>query len=740
MARARTSTDYTKIVAAKRDVLQRYQRIFQRQQISQLNEEDIRSFLIFKNNQHWAGLQRLGPAITRDMPALRDALNVLFDESRPIEERVDYAHSRVPRLAQAVITPLLLISNPAKYGVWNSISAEGLLRIGLLPESSRQATLGERYTAINETLLRLSRDLGLDLWSLDAVWWTLGPVDDMASSEKLPERPPVRIWIEITELLHGHGGPGWELGTCLWSPTRNNSGAKSYELMREPKRGDLVVHFVTPADSRQRRVWGLSYVASETQERADEPPNAGKWTKRNRYYRIPLEHYHEFKNRLPVENLVERNRDLLREEAEEIELYPFSKYGASARLAQGRYLARCTPRLYEAIREMMDEGVSAVTAAGADLTAITADFAAALREANISFGQQHDALARTFLCSLAAKRFVILTGLSGSGKTQLALKFGQWLGERHYELIAVRPDWTGPEALLGYEDALLPPAPDGRRAWCVPQPLELFLRAARDPGTPYLLILDEMNLAHVERYFADVLSGIESEEPILPDLRDENGAWRPAKRGLRLPFPENVFIVGTVNVDETTYLFSPKVLDRANTIEFRVATEDLPLDPATARKPLPARAGVASLVAGFLEIATDDDWQLDHAPEFLDQYVQHVRELHRRLGETRDEFGHRTFFEGIRLAALLAHAGDVTIDEALDIFVLQKVLPRLHGSRRRLEPVLRCVAEFCINPGVPNGTELDASPNPDAKLGNSYAKVQRMFHAMKVNQFASFSD
>jgi 5-methylcytosine-specific restriction protein B len=500
------------------------------------------------------------------------------------------------------------------------------------------------------------------------------------------------------------------------------------------------VHFVTPADSSQRRIWGMSHVADEVEERGDEPPSAGKWAKRGPYYRVPLERYHEFENRPPVESLIERNRDLLREEAEETELYPFAKYGVSTRLVQRRYLVRCTPRLYEAIRDMMDEGASTATAVEADLAAITADFAAALREANIAFGDRHDELARTFLCSLAAKRFVILTGLSGSGKTQLALKFGQWLGEKRYEIVAVRPDWTGPEALLGYEDALLPPAPDGRRAWCVPQTLELFLRAARDPGTPYLLILDEMNLAHVERYFADVLSGIESEEPILPDLRDEDGAWRPAKRGMRLPFPENVFIVGTVNVDETTYLFSPKVLDRANTIEFRVATDDLALDPATARKPLPARSGAAPLVAGFLEIATDDEWQLDHAPEFLDHYVQYMRALHRLLGETRDEFGHRTFFEGIRLAALLAHAGDVTLDQALDIFVLQKILPRLHGSRRRLEPVLRHVAEFCVDPDGAHGAEVDALQNPSAKLRHSYAKVQRMFHAMKANQFASFSD
>ena len=85
-----------------------------------------------------------------------------------------------------------------------------------------------------------------------------------------------------------------------------------------------------------------------------------------------------------------------------------------------------------------------------------------------------------------------------------------------------------------------------------------------------------MNLAHVERYFADMLSGMESMQPCLPNLSFQNGSWRmhPSKEE-KLPYPRNLFIVGTVNVDETTYMFSPKVLDRANTLEFRVGTSDL---------------------------------------------------------------------------------------------------------------------------------------------------------------------
>src|SRR6202007_2871683 len=107
---------------------------------------------------------------------------------------------------------------------------------------------------------------------------------------------------------------------------------------------------------------------------------------------------------------------------------------------------------------------------------------------------------------------------------------------------------------------------------------ELFLRAANDPEHPYLLILDEMNLAHVERYFSDFLSGVESRRPVLPDLIFD----QPSRQWVlgdveaqRRALPRDLLVVGTVNVDETTYMFSPKVLDRAFTFEFRVTSSEL---------------------------------------------------------------------------------------------------------------------------------------------------------------------
>ena len=107
--------------------------------------------------------------------------------------------------------------------------------------------------------------------------------------------------------------------------------------------------------------------------------------------------------------------------------------------------------------------------------------------------------------------------------------------------------------------------------------LDLLLAARNDLSRPYFLILDEMNLSHVERYFADFLSALESKDGYL--LLHREGRLLPRKHGgscdvpETLPLPRNVFFIGTVNVDETTYMFSPKVLDRANVIEFRVGSD-----------------------------------------------------------------------------------------------------------------------------------------------------------------------
>ncbi|NYI02949.1 McrB family protein [Cupriavidus plantarum] len=380
----------------------------------------------------------------------------------------------------------------------------------------------------------------------------------------------------------------------------------------------------------------------------------------------------------------------------------------------------------------------------ADLRAAVTAFSEALHTSGVHFGDQHNDLVSSFISSLVTKPLVILTGLSGSGKTQIAIRFGEWLGPDRLYAAAVRPDWTGAEALFGYEDALKREV-DGRRAWAVPAPLEFILKAANDPQHPYVLLLDEMNLAHVERYFADVLSGMESGQPCIPNLRkDSDNCWRLKSGADRIPFPKNLWIVGTVNIDETTYMFSPKVLDRANTFEFRVRPSDLSVD---AIKPMPCAPGDQELVRGLLSIARNDNWHRDRPHQSSSDLAARLRQLHEILGRFNLEFGHRVFYEAMRFGALAEEAGVSRLDAVLDKIVMQKILPRLHGSRRRLEAPLLALAHFCRD--LPDDVEsneklpllnVENLPEQGPALPTAYGKVVRMLLSLRANQFASFTE
>lgn len=345
-------------------------------------------------------------------------------------------------------------------------------------------------------------------------------------------------------------------------------------------------------------------------------------------------------------------------------------------------------------------------------------------------------LAMRFLCGLIAKPFVILAGLSGSGKTQLALALGRWIGVDRTYVAAVRPDWTGAEALFGYENLLLPPDSDGRPAWSVPPVLEFMLRASDDPTAPHLLVLDEMNLAHVERYFADVLSGMESNWAVLPNLaKDEAGIWRVSEGGPdRIPLPPNLLLVGTVNVDETTYQFSPKVLDRSTTLEFRVGTDALADERPDLSLIEPAAEDLRALIAGTSPV------EVSAVSEALSK---ELHDLHERLATHGREFGHRTYQEMLRFAGLASDARPGISDEAiLDFLVLQKVLPRIHGSSREVAPLMTVLREFVGGETSGGATAGDVSdnggPGSAPRLPLSAEKLTRMRAELDATHFTAF--
>ncbi len=243
-----------------------------------------------------------------------------------------------------------------------------------------------------------------------------------------------------------------------------------------------------------------------------------------------------------------------------------------------------------------------------------------------------------YVTSLLTKPFVILTGLSGSGKTKLALAFALWICEDNaqYKIIPVGADWTNREPLFGYPNAL------EANKYILPDSgaLTLMLEAAKEQNQnkPYFLILDEMNLSHVERYFADFLSAMESGEPI--PLHNGVGDWHGVPSSIKLP--KNLFVIGTVNIDETTYMFSPKVLDRANVIEFRVTEDEMSryLSSRTKLDLDSLTAGGASMGSSFVEIASDESLTPKNRKELNDELLKFFAEL-KKSGA---EFGYRGDF------------------------------------------------------------------------------------------------
>ncbi len=377
--------------------------------------------------------------------------------------------------------------------------------------------------------------------------------------------------------------------------------------------------------------------------------------------------------------------------------------------------------------------------------------------------------------ALLSKPFLILTGPSGTGKTRGAIQLAESLCDEDCRtVVAVGADWTDNRQVVGFLNPLqtVDGQPNGTPIYETTPILDLLLHANHEEhrNKPHVLILDEMNLSHVERYFADFLSAME--------LEDKENALKLHSAGLAktregadvrgsINFPENLFVIGTVNIDETTYMFSPKVLDRANVIE--IHAEEGALEAFL--KGTAAAGGVEERDYGisFLDLAREirseepDAARVPLLPDALkNAAADRLMELFRIMKRGRGEYGFRT---GREVLAYLRTAHFLTPEaeradwaapdgkwlEALDAQILQKILPKLHGSRTRLAPLLGALATYCAT-----GTEAYAmehfpeSDNPakrslknanatgTLKFPNSYQKLERMIGVLVEEQFVSF--
>jgi MoxR-like ATPase len=308
-----------------------------------------------------------------------------------------------------------------------------------------------------------------------------------------------------------------------------------------------------------------------------------------------------------------------------------------------------------------------------------------------------------------------------------------------YEVVAVGADWVGSDRLLGYASAL-----DPSRYHATPT-LRLILQAVSNPDIPHFLILDEMNLSHVERYFADLLSALESGQPL-----QLHGADFLSGEGLRVPgkvkLPDNLFIIGTVNVDETTYMFSPKVLDRAHVIEFRMpasALDDFLEEDQSADLSRLDSAGTGH-VGAFMSAARSRSPLEAKDSAFVAAELRALFSLLQRDGR---EFGFRVAEDARRFFAILYMlAPGMSQQRRFDYFIAQRILPKLNGSRAKLGPILESLWGFCMldaSVGVMEGS-VAGEPGLDAAARARYPlsaeKIFRIWRQLQEHGFGSFAE
>lgn len=371
-----------------------------------------------------------------------------------------------------------------------------------------------------------------------------------------------------------------------------------------------------------------------------------------------------------------------------------------------------------------------------------------------------DARHLSYLTALRTKPFMLLAGISGTGKSRIVREMAKacWkegdeeFGKNHprnFCMVQVKPNWHDSSELIGYVSRL-----NGEKF--VVGPFLRFLAAAiKDPEVPYFLCLDEMNLAPVEQYFAEYLSVIESRklnpdgtittDPIIEyentdaygslidqlfDTPEERKAYKTDEGGKRLTIPQNLFVVGTVNMDETTFSFSRKVLDRAMTIEMN----EVDLHGGLERGAGNEIGYIGNSIIG--DAAEGCDIYEDNR-DLCDQVLAYLEQVNAILEGTPFKIAYRTRNEFLMYAVnRKALAPDSQLWQTLDEMTSMKILSRIEGDEERTKKVLEGLKSLV--------EEQIVSAIPPAEEGNpvqksiSAAKIDEMLAKLKATGFTSY--
>ncbi|MEC0174349.1 AAA family ATPase [Paenibacillus favisporus] len=536
----------------------------------------------------------------------------------------------------------------------------------------------------------------------------------------------------------------------IWAPLTGKGGRSQYhwDTLDEVKQGDIILHYANGS---------IGYVSKVLEDcvRAQKPSSmsSSNWDEQGRLVRVE---YHVLQPKIPLTQFSQNIMEL------QIDQGPIH---SGAGVKQG-YLFRFNIEGLQMIQEsapevnwpeftLFNQTQTKEKAMVTSLLILEDDGVVdTLKQIQSYISHQGfhypQGLIENLYLSLKTKPFVILAGVSGTGKTKLVKLFGEALGatgdNHQFTLIPVRPDWSDPSDLLGYKDLSGAFRP-GRLA-------EVLVEASQPANQhkPYFICLDEMNLARVEYYFSDVLSVIETQEwkqdRIVTSKLINHESLLPEDQSVYgdLSIPDNVYLIGTVNMDETTHPFSKKVLDRANTIEFNYI--DLQQYPSLALQDEEALLPVHNsfLRSEYLQLVDvyAEYTDLVHTTTEKLVKINHILEgIHSHVGfRIRDSI---CFYMVYNQRYEL-----LTPDEAFDLQLLQKILPRVQGSSLSVKRVLLKLLEEALgikhssfSDLMEDASNIDQEWNDDqeekkAKHPLSARKIAFMLRRLEEDGFTSY--
>jgi hypothetical protein len=255
---AASDAEVSEIISNEAQVLKRFGPVFQPDAVGTLDEDEFRNFLKFENNKHWTSLERQKNRLCANIGILRETLKTLVDETKAISHRVDEA-LELHGMGKGTLTAILLVAYPDTYGVWNSTSEAAMRSLDLWPEFSRGATEGEKYLAVNQVLKDVAAEVGVSLWTLDALWWRVD-VDGV--------QPPERK--KSTDVRKGRTFDSreksiWQIKNSVLDTVRNSNGQTTQTTVKRKdllmSEGELEARIIALLDAGMNRcaITGLEF-------------------------------------------------------------------------------------------------------------------------------------------------------------------------------------------------------------------------------------------------------------------------------------------------------------------------------------------------------------------------------------------------------------------------------------------------------------------------------------------------